>query len=153
MICRRIFSGAELSWTRLAPPCVMGRYLGGLTSMMSPNTDVDVQHILKDGALESHAALERRLLTECRMGEGDLFEPYEERLARAYRRWGERIAWQSSSSRILRCGLRRVRHSDDGPVPAYGRPPRVLPHLLSSQKAVGFQAKRQIGPDSHFIHP
>jgi len=36
------------------------------------------------------------MLAECRMGEGDLFEPYEARLTRAYRAWGERIAYRRS---------------------------------------------------------
>ena len=59
---------------------------------------VEVAHILADGEIEGHEGLERRMLTECRMGEGDLFEPYAEQLSRAYRAWGERIAYRRSPS-------------------------------------------------------
>jgi uncharacterized protein (DUF488 family) len=55
---------------------------------------LEVAHIHGDGALEAHEALEGRMLSECRLGDGDLFEPHAERLARAYEAWGERIAWR-----------------------------------------------------------
>lgn len=55
---------------------------------------LEVEHVLRDGTLESHPALERRMLAECRLGEGNLFQPFAEQLEQAYLQWGERIAWR-----------------------------------------------------------
>lgn len=46
---------------------------------------VDVEHILRDGTIEPHAAAEDRLLKLTRQTESDLFAPRADRLARAYR--------------------------------------------------------------------
>ena len=55
---------------------------------------LEVAHIHGDSRLEAHAGLEGRMLEQCRLGEGSLFEPHAQRLARAYEAWGERIAWR-----------------------------------------------------------
>jgi uncharacterized protein (DUF488 family) len=59
---------------------------------------VTVSHILADGSLETHAALESRLLARCKLPEGDLFTSREEFLADAYAIQGRRIAYQDESS-------------------------------------------------------
>ena len=46
---------------------------------------VDVEHILRDGTIEPHAATEDRLLKLTRQTESDLFASRADRLARAYR--------------------------------------------------------------------
>ncbi len=45
----------------------------------------DVEHILRDGTIEPHAATEDRLLKLTRQTESDLFASRADRLARAYR--------------------------------------------------------------------
>ena len=55
---------------------------------------LEVQHIHADGTLESHVALERRLLEAHGLGEEDLFTPFETRLHRAYVRQAERVAFR-----------------------------------------------------------
>lgn len=51
-------------------------------------------HIGPDGALESHAEAERRLLAAYHFPDQGLFDTHEQLLAEAYRRREERIAWQ-----------------------------------------------------------
>jgi hypothetical protein len=56
--------------------------------------DTDIQHILEDGALESRADAERRLMAEEGVPEQDLFESFDALLARAYDQRGEAIAYR-----------------------------------------------------------
>jgi uncharacterized protein (DUF488 family) len=55
---------------------------------------VDVAHILADGRLESHDAALNRLARMVNLPEQDMFHSREELLADAYRRQGERIAYE-----------------------------------------------------------
>jgi uncharacterized protein (DUF488 family) len=57
----------------------------------------DVRHILADGTLEPHSALEERLLNRFGWDAGDLFLPAPERLAAAYVRRGAEIAWKGEN--------------------------------------------------------
>jgi uncharacterized protein (DUF488 family) len=52
-----------------------------------------ILHILGDGSLERHEESERRLLALVGLSQGELFEPPEALLARAYDLQGARIAW------------------------------------------------------------
>lgn len=56
----------------------------------------DIQHIREDGHLESHHAMESRLLALAGLPEGDLFQSREDLLDRAYDWQGERIAYEES---------------------------------------------------------
>lgn len=58
---------------------------------------LEVQHIHADGTLESHVALERRLLEAHGLGQEDLFTPLETRLHRAYVRQSERVAYRPTA--------------------------------------------------------
>jgi len=60
-------------------------------------TGIAISHIHADGALESHQALESRLLVACKLPEGDLFTSRAEYLADAYRIRGEQIAYQDKA--------------------------------------------------------
>ena len=55
---------------------------------------VPIVHILADGRLESHYAALRRLARMVNLPEHDMFHSREELLADAYRRQGERIAYE-----------------------------------------------------------
>ncbi len=59
---------------------------------------VAVSHIHADGALESHQALESRLLALCKLPEQDLFTSREEFVADAYRIRGERVAYEEKAA-------------------------------------------------------
>ena len=59
---------------------------------------VPVSHIHADGALESHQALESRLLAVCGLPEKDLFTSRHEFITDAYRIRGERVAYQAQST-------------------------------------------------------
>ena len=61
-------------------------------------TGVAVSHIHADGALESHQALESRLLALCKLPEGDLFTSRAEFISDAYRIRGERVAYQEKAA-------------------------------------------------------
>ena len=63
---------------------LIARHLSGM--------GMDVQHILADGELKSHADAMDRLARTFRMDGGDLFRSPEEVLADVYRRQEERIA-------------------------------------------------------------
>jgi uncharacterized protein (DUF488 family) len=52
-----------------------------------------VQHILKDGRLESHGEALKRLLAELELPEHDLFRARDEVIAEAYLRRGQQIAY------------------------------------------------------------
>lgn len=55
---------------------------------------IQVVHILADGVLETQAELEKRMLTELKMSEVDMFRSREEIIADAYRIRGEQIAYK-----------------------------------------------------------
>ena len=61
-------------------------------------TGISVSHIHADGGLESHQAMESRLLAACKLPEGDLFTSREEFVADAYRIRGERVAYQNKDT-------------------------------------------------------
>lgn len=58
---------------------------------------VPVSHIHADGSLETHQAMESRLLALCKLPEGDIFKGREEFVAEAYAIQGERIAYQDET--------------------------------------------------------
>lgn len=60
-------------------------------------TGIQVNHILADGSLETHEDMESRLLTVCRLPEGDMFKSREEFVADAYLMQGERVAYQDEA--------------------------------------------------------
>jgi uncharacterized protein (DUF488 family) len=53
---------------------------------------INVQHILANSELEPHAALEMRLLTHCKLPEGDMFRDRNDCIADAYQIQGNRVA-------------------------------------------------------------
>ncbi|MGY2725607.1 hypothetical protein ACVW0B_002126 [Thermostichus sp. MS-CIW-23] len=55
---------------------------------------IPVNHILANGSLETHEALESRLLALCKLPEGDLFRSREEFIAEAYLIQGRRVAYR-----------------------------------------------------------
>lgn len=55
--------------------------------------DVAVAHILADGRIEPHAETEARLLALAGLDHGDIFESDTDRLARAYRQHGRKVAF------------------------------------------------------------
>lgn len=56
----------------------------------------DTLHILEDGSMESRAEADFRLLQEYNLEKEDLFSPYEERLALAYSKRAEKIAYEET---------------------------------------------------------
>lgn len=56
----------------------------------------DTLHILEDGSIESRAEADLRLLQEYKLDKDDLFSPYEERLALAYSKRAEKIAYEET---------------------------------------------------------
>ena len=60
-----------------------------------------VSHIRADGTLESQQELESRLLSLCKLPEGDMFKGREEFLSEAYLIQGERVAYQDESMEKL----------------------------------------------------
>ncbi len=65
-----------------------------LTSRHLVAAQVNVQHILRDGSVETHAQAMARLLAELGMSESDLFRSPAEQLDEAYRVQSERIAYR-----------------------------------------------------------
>ena len=55
--------------------------------------DLDIQHILSDGSIETHTDAETRLMAEEKVPGDDLFTPREELIAKAYDRRGCKIAY------------------------------------------------------------
>jgi hypothetical protein len=55
---------------------------------------VKISHILADGSLETHEALEERLRAEMKLNQPSLFETSEELLEQAYEKQGLRIAYK-----------------------------------------------------------
>ena len=58
------------------------------------NQGIEVSHILADGSLETHEALEERLLKVHKMAENDLFLSQADRLSQAYLRQEDKVAYQ-----------------------------------------------------------
>lgn len=58
---------------------------------------VPIGHIHANGSLESHRAMETRLLAVCKLPEGDLFRPREEFISAAYAIQGDRVAYKDES--------------------------------------------------------
>jgi len=58
---------------------------------------VAVSHIRADGSLETHQAMESRLLALCKLPEGDMFKGREEFVAEAYAIRGERVAYEDET--------------------------------------------------------
>lgn len=58
---------------------------------------VPVSHIHADGSLETHQAMESRLLALCKLPEGDMFKSREEFVADAYAIQGKRVAYQDET--------------------------------------------------------
>lgn len=56
----------------------------------------DTLHILEDGSIESRAEADLRLLKEYSLDKDDMFSPYEERLALAYSKRAEKIAYEET---------------------------------------------------------
>lgn len=55
--------------------------------------DMNIQHILHDGSIETHTDAETRLMAEEKVPGDDLFTPREELIAKAYDRRGGKIAY------------------------------------------------------------
>ena len=55
--------------------------------------DLNIQHILGDGSIETHTDAETRLMAEEKVPGDDLFSPREELIAKAYDRRGGKIAY------------------------------------------------------------
>lgn len=62
---------------------------------------VEIGHIHADGLLESHSALETRLLAVCKLPEGDLFQQRDEFVSEAYAIQADRVAYQDQSMEHL----------------------------------------------------
>jgi uncharacterized protein (DUF488 family) len=60
----------------------------------------DTLHILEDGSIESRAEADLRLLREYKLEKEDFFSPYEERLALAYSKRAEKIAYEENDEQI-----------------------------------------------------
>jgi uncharacterized protein (DUF488 family) len=61
------------------------------------NHGIAVNHILYNGLIETHSSLEKRLLECLKIEDDDLFLSYNEIIAIAYKRWGERVAYVAES--------------------------------------------------------
>jgi len=60
----------------------------------------DTLHILEDGSIESRAEADLRLLREYKLEKEDFFSPYEERLAIAYSKRAEKIAYEEDQEQV-----------------------------------------------------
>lgn len=58
---------------------------------------IPVCHIRAGGSLETHQAMESRLLALCKLPEGDMFKSRQEFVAEAYVIQGERVAYQDET--------------------------------------------------------
>lgn len=61
------------------------------------SSNIEINHILDDGELESHQSLESRLMKLFNLDHPDLFRTEEERLYEAYDRQGQKIAFHMVS--------------------------------------------------------
>lgn len=59
---------------------------------------IAVRHILYDGSIEAHEAVEKRMLKTLKMEPVDLFRNEQEIIGDAYRQWGDRIAYVAESA-------------------------------------------------------
>lgn len=59
-----------------------------------------ISHIHADGSLEQHDMFESRLLSVCKLPEGDMFKAKSDFLLEAYAKQGERVAYQDEEMRI-----------------------------------------------------
>lgn len=59
---------------------------------------VKISHILADGSLEAHEALEERLRAEMKLNQPSLFESAEELLEQAYEKQGLKIAYRQGDA-------------------------------------------------------
>lgn len=64
-------------------------------------TGLEVAHIHADGSLEGHGTLESRLLSKCKLPEGDMFKQRDEFVSEAYAIQGERVAYQDENMEQL----------------------------------------------------
>lgn len=62
---------------------------------------VEIAHIHADGSVESHRALETRLLAVCKLPEGDMLNQREELVSEAYAIQGDRVAYQDKGMEQL----------------------------------------------------
>lgn len=60
----------------------------------------DTLHILEDGTIESREEADLRLLREYKLEKEDFFSPYEERLALAYSKRAEKIAYEENQEQV-----------------------------------------------------
>ncbi len=58
---------------------------------------ISTQHILEDGSLEAHAEAISRLMRQLKIPEGDMFRSREDCMEEAYRRQGEKIAYEEAT--------------------------------------------------------
>lgn len=58
---------------------------------------IQIKHIHADGSLESHQAMESRLLAVCKLPEGDMFKSREEFISEGYLIQGERVAYEDET--------------------------------------------------------
>lgn len=63
------------------------------------NNGIPVAHIHADGSLEKHDIFESRLLSICKLPEGDMFKERADFLNEAYAKQGERVAYQDEEMR------------------------------------------------------
>lgn len=91
----RILEGAEIF--RIALMCAerdpMDCHRAILVGRHLAERGADVAHILADGTIEAHAALERRMILLTKADQADLFVPAAEARALAYARRGAQIAF------------------------------------------------------------
>jgi len=73
-----------------------------LVSHFARNHFADTLHILEDGSIESRAEADLRLLRDYGLEKEDLFSSYPERLALAYAKRAERIAYVDQRENLLR---------------------------------------------------
>ena len=59
---------------------------------------MDIGHILRDGRVETQAALETRLLALAGLAHDDLFTPVDERMVAAYQRRAAKVAWRPETA-------------------------------------------------------
>jgi len=71
-----------------------------LVSHFSRDHFSDTLHILEDGSLESRAEADLRILKEYRLEKEDFFSTYEERLALAYSKRAEKIAYEENQEQV-----------------------------------------------------
>lgn len=63
------------------------------------DSGIATAHIHADGSLELHEAFESRLLTTCKLPEGDMFKSRNDFVSEAYAKQGDRIAYQDDEMR------------------------------------------------------